>query len=53
MRAAADDQAAVGGAVGEQVDEPLEAAEVGLLGVLVLVWPGLVWGEIGAAAAVN
>ena len=49
MRAAADDQTAVVGAVWEEVDESLEAAKVGLVGVLVLVWPGFVWWKVGAA----
>lgn len=47
--ARADDEAAVVGAVGEEVDEALETAEVGLCWVLVLVWPGLVGWEVCAA----
>lgn len=50
MGAAADDQTAVVGAVGEKVDQALEAAEVRLLGVLILMRPRLVWGEVGAAS---
>jgi hypothetical protein len=51
--AAADNETAIFGTVGEQVDETLEAAEAGLGGVLVLVGPGLVRGEVGAAANVS
>jgi hypothetical protein len=51
--AAADNETAIFGAVGKQVDETLEAAEAGLEGVLVLVGPGLVRGEVGAAANVS
>lgn len=42
VRALAHDQAAVLVAVGEDVDQALKASEAGLLGVLVLVRPGLV-----------
>lgn len=49
VSALADDQAAVLGAVGEQVHETLHAAEAVLLGILVLMRPGLVGGKIGTA----
>lgn len=52
VAALADDEAAVVGAVREQVHETLHAAETVLLGVLVLVRPGLVGGDIGAAVLV-
>lgn len=45
--ALAHDEAAVLGAVGPEVDEPLQAAEAGLLGVLVLVRPRLVGRQMG------
>lgn len=48
VAALADDETAVVRAVGEQVHETLHAAEAVLLGVLVLVRPGLVGGDIGA-----
>jgi hypothetical protein len=50
---AADDETAIFGAVGKQVDETLEAAEARLGRVLVLVGPRLVRGEVGAAANVS
>lgn len=49
VAALTDDETTVVGAVGEQVHETLHAAEAVLLGVLVLVRPGLVGGNIGAA----
>ena len=49
VAAFANDEAAVVGAVGEEVHETLEAAEAGLEGVLVLMGPGDVGGEVGAA----
>lgn len=48
VRAFADYEAAIVGAVREKVDETLEAAEAWLLRILILMWPGLVLGEIGA-----
>lgn len=52
VAALADDETAVVGTVGEQVYETLHAAEAMLLRALVLVWPGLVRGDIGAAVLV-
>lgn len=46
VSALADDQSAVLRAVGQKVDEALEAAEARLLGVLILVSPRLVGLEI-------
>ena len=48
MSALADDQSAVLGTIGQKVDKALEAAEARLLGVLILVGPGLVGLEIFA-----
>lgn len=48
MTAFADYEPAVVGAAGIQVYEALEAAETGFGRVLVLVWPGLVLGQIFA-----
>lgn len=45
----ANDQTAIVRAIGEQVDEALEAAEARLIRVLILVGPRLVGGKIGAA----
>ena len=52
VAALADNEAAVVRAVGKQIHETLHAAEAVLLGVLVLVRPGLVGGDIGAAVLV-
>lgn len=48
VRALAHDQPAVARPVGQQVDQPLQAAEARLLRVLVLVRPGLVGLHVGA-----
>ena len=51
MGAGADNETTVIGTVGEEVDQALKAAEAGLGGVLVLVWPWLVGREVGTAVA--
>lgn len=48
MTTFADDQPAVIRAVGQQVDEPLQATEARLAGILILVRPRLVLGHVGA-----
>lgn len=48
VRALADDETAIIGTAGVEVDEALKTAESRLLGVLILVGPGLVLGKIGA-----
>lgn len=46
--ALADYESSILGAIGKHVDETLHDSEPRLLGVLILVRPGLVWGQIGA-----
>lgn len=46
--ALADDETAIVGAAGVEVNEALKATESGLLGVLILMGPGLVLGKVGA-----
>lgn len=46
VAASHDDETSVVGSVLVEVDEPLEAAETGSFGVLVLVGPSLVWGRV-------